>query len=147
LSAVVLVVFGITMPCHVNYISFSPIFIRTFKSIICIQCMFCLTNLLCLFLSDELVPGDTKPKLDLQSDKKKGSRTLTSWILHQSYLLLFTVGPDSLVILVLYPGIQVQLDLKSNGNGLNSKKMPAGRSKASGSAGKAAGGSGGKRKR
>jgi hypothetical protein len=115
LSAVVLVVFGITMPCHVNYISFSPIFIRTFKSIICIQCMFCLTNLLCLFLSDELVPGDTKPKLDLQSDKKKG--------------------------------IQVQLDLKSNGNGLNSKKMPAGRSKASGSAGKAAGGSGGKRKR
>lgn len=65
--------------------------------------------------NDELVPGDTKPKLDLQSDKKKG--------------------------------IQVQLDLKSNGNGLNSKKMPAGRSKASGSAGKAAGGSGGKRKR
>lgn len=95
MSAVVLVVFGITVPCHVNCISFSPIFIRTFKSIICIQCMFCLTNLLCLFLSDELVPGDTKPKLDLQSDKKKGSRTLTSWILHQSYLLLFTVGPDS----------------------------------------------------
>lgn len=41
----------------------------------------------------------------------------------------------------------MQLDLKSNGNGSNSKKMPAGRSKASGSAGKAAGGSGGKRKR
>uniref|UniRef100_A0A0E0MGH2 Replication factor C subunit 1 n=2 Tax=Oryza punctata TaxID=4537 RepID=A0A0E0MGH2_ORYPU len=65
--------------------------------------------------NDELVPGDTKPKLDLQSDKKKG--------------------------------IQVQLDLKSNGNGSNSKKTLAGRSKASGSAGKAAGGSGGKRKR
>ncbi|KAF0895658.1 hypothetical protein E2562_014277 [Oryza meyeriana var. granulata] len=65
--------------------------------------------------NDELVPSDTKPKLDLQSDKKKG--------------------------------IQVQLDLKSNGNGSNSKKVPAGRSRASGSAGKAAGGSGGKRKR
>uniref|UniRef100_A0A0D9X868 Replication factor C subunit 1 n=1 Tax=Leersia perrieri TaxID=77586 RepID=A0A0D9X868_9ORYZ len=63
--------------------------------------------------NDELVPGDTKPKLDLQSDKKKG--------------------------------IQVQLDLKSNGS--NSKKTPASRSKASGSSGKAAGGSGGKRKR
>ncbi|XP_015698035.1 replication factor C subunit 1 isoform X2 [Oryza brachyantha] len=65
--------------------------------------------------NDELVPGDRKPKLDLQSDKKKG--------------------------------IQVQLDLKSNGTGSNSKKAPAGRSRAPASAGKAAGGSGGKRKR
>uniref|UniRef100_A0A0D9XTE1 Replication factor C subunit 1 n=1 Tax=Leersia perrieri TaxID=77586 RepID=A0A0D9XTE1_9ORYZ len=65
--------------------------------------------------NDELLPGDAKPKLDLQSDKKKG--------------------------------IQVQLDLKSNGNGSNSKKIPASRSRASGSAGKASGGSGGKRKR
>ncbi|CAM0906628.1 unnamed protein product [Alopecurus aequalis] len=63
---------------------------------------------------DELVPGDSKPKLDLQSDKKKG--------------------------------IQVQLDLKANGNGSNAKKAAA-KPKAPGSAGKAAGGSGGKRKR
>ncbi|KAF7097065.1 hypothetical protein CFC21_098926 [Triticum aestivum] len=64
---------------------------------------------------DELVPGDSKPKLDLQSDNKKG--------------------------------IQVQLNLKSNGNGSSAKKAPAARSKAPGSAGKAVGGSGGKRKR
>ncbi|KAM3212747.1 hypothetical protein ACQJBY_065662 [Aegilops geniculata] len=64
---------------------------------------------------DELVPGDSKPKLDLQSDNKKG--------------------------------IQVQLNLKSNGNGSSAKKAPAARSKAPGSAGKAIGGSGGKRKR
>ncbi|XP_051200769.1 replication factor C subunit 1 [Lolium perenne] len=63
---------------------------------------------------DELAPGDSKPTLDLQSDKKKG--------------------------------IQVQLDLKTNGNGSSAKKAPA-KSKASGSAGKAAGGSAGKRKR
>ncbi|KAL6654828.1 hypothetical protein ACP70R_008293 [Stipagrostis hirtigluma subsp. patula] len=65
--------------------------------------------------NDELVPGDSKPKLDLQSDKKKG--------------------------------IQVQLDLKSNGSSSSAKKAPAARSRASGSGGKAAGGSGGKRKR
>ncbi|KAG8090019.1 hypothetical protein GUJ93_ZPchr0011g27369 [Zizania palustris] len=64
---------------------------------------------------DELAPGDTKPKLDLQSDKKKG--------------------------------IQVQLDLKSSGNVSNAKKAPAARSRASATAGKAAGGSGAKRKR
>uniref|UniRef100_A0ACD5WY38 Uncharacterized protein n=1 Tax=Avena sativa TaxID=4498 RepID=A0ACD5WY38_AVESA len=63
---------------------------------------------------DELAPGDSKPTLDLQSDKKKG--------------------------------IQVQLDLKINGNGSSAKKAPA-KSKAPGSAGKAAGGSAGKRKR
>ncbi|KAM0864037.1 hypothetical protein ACQ4PT_044193 [Festuca glaucescens] len=63
---------------------------------------------------DELAPGDSKPTLDLQSDKKKG--------------------------------IQVQLDLKTSGNGSSAKKAPA-KSKASGSAGKAAGGSAGKRKR
>ncbi|KAL6843023.1 hypothetical protein ACP4OV_027336 [Aristida adscensionis] len=65
--------------------------------------------------NEELMPGDSKPKLDLQSDKKKG--------------------------------IQVQLDLKSNGNASSAKKAPAARSKASGSGGKAVGGSGGKRKR
>ncbi|CAD6267155.1 unnamed protein product [Miscanthus lutarioriparius] len=43
-----------------------------------------------LLLPDELVPADSTPKLDLQSDKKKG--------------------------------IQVQLDLKSNGNGSGGKK-------------------------
>lgn len=61
---------------------------------------------------DEVAPGDSKPTLDLQSDKKKG--------------------------------IQVQLDLKTNGS--SAKKAPA-KSKASGSVGKAAGGSAGKRKR
>ncbi|KAJ1275898.1 hypothetical protein BS78_05G171400 [Paspalum vaginatum] len=65
--------------------------------------------------NDVLVPGDSTPKLDLQSDKKKG--------------------------------IQVQLDLKSNGNGSSGKKAPAVRSRTSGSGGKAAGGSAGKRKR
>jgi replication factor C subunit 1 len=40
----------------------------------------------------------------------------------------------------------VQLDLKTNGNGSSAKKAPA-KSKASGSAGKAVGGSAGKRKR
>ncbi|XP_062197215.1 replication factor C subunit 1-like [Phragmites australis] len=65
--------------------------------------------------NDELLPGDLKPKLDLQSDKKKG--------------------------------IQVQLDLKSNGNGSGAKKAPVGRPRASGSGRKAAGGSGGKRNR
>ncbi|TVT96853.1 hypothetical protein EJB05_57930 [Eragrostis curvula] len=64
---------------------------------------------------DELLPGALKPKLDLQSNNKKG--------------------------------IQVQLDLKSNENGSSAKKAPAGRPRASGSGGKAAGGSGGKRKR
>lgn len=67
--------------------------------------------------NDELVPADSTPKLDLQSDKKKG--------------------------------IQVQLDLKSNGDGPRGKKAPAARSRATGSGGKAAagGGSAGKRKR
>lgn len=66
--------------------------------------------------NDELVPSDSMPKLDLQSDKKKG--------------------------------IQVQLDLKSNGNGSIGKKTPASRSRAApGSGGKSAGGSAGKRKR
>ncbi|KAG2558292.1 hypothetical protein PVAP13_8NG114700 [Panicum virgatum] len=65
--------------------------------------------------NDELVPGDSTPKLDLKSDKKKG--------------------------------IQVQLDLKSNGNNSGGKKTPAARSRGPGSGGKAAGGSAGKRKR
>ncbi|KAG0530298.1 hypothetical protein BDA96_05G174100 [Sorghum bicolor] len=66
--------------------------------------------------NDELVPANSTPKLDLQSDKKKG--------------------------------IQVQLDLKSNGNGSGGKKAPAARSRVTGSGGKAAaGGSAGKRKR
>ncbi|OEL36461.1 Replication factor C subunit 1, partial [Dichanthelium oligosanthes] len=65
--------------------------------------------------NDELVPGESTPKLDLQSDKKKG--------------------------------IQVQLNLKSNGNGSSGKKAPAARSRTPGSGGKAAGGSAGKRKR
>lgn len=65
--------------------------------------------------NDELAPGNSTPKLDLQSDKKKG--------------------------------IQVQLDLKSNGNGSSGKKAPAARSRMPGSGGKAAVGSAGKRKR
>jgi len=65
--------------------------------------------------NDELLPGDSTPKLDLKSDKKKG--------------------------------IQVQLDLKSNGNNSGGKKTPAARSRGPGSGGKAAGGSAGKRKR
>ncbi|GJN23699.1 hypothetical protein PR202_gb11368 [Eleusine coracana subsp. coracana] len=63
---------------------------------------------------DELLPGDVKPKLNLQSDNKKG--------------------------------IQVQLDLKSNGKESSAKKVPARRPRG-GSGGKAAAGSGGKRKR
>ncbi|KAF0895683.1 hypothetical protein E2562_014302 [Oryza meyeriana var. granulata] len=51
---------------------------------------------------DELVVGETKPRIELLSDKEKG--------------------------------IQVQLDLKSNGKGSNAKKAPAGRSRASVSA-------------
>jgi len=65
--------------------------------------------------NDELLPGDSTPKLDLKSDKKKG--------------------------------IQVQLDLKSNGNNSGGKKTPATRSRGPGSGGKAAGSSAGKRKR
>ncbi|RLM69756.1 replication factor C subunit 1 [Panicum miliaceum] len=64
--------------------------------------------------NDELVPGDSTPKLDLKSDKKKG--------------------------------IQVQLDLKSNGKDSGGKKTPAARSRGPGSGGKAAGSSAGKRK-
>ncbi|KAK3149694.1 hypothetical protein QOZ80_3AG0221030 [Eleusine coracana subsp. coracana] len=63
---------------------------------------------------DELLPGDVKPKLNLQSDNKKG--------------------------------IQVQLDLKSNGNESSAKKAPVRRPRG-GSGGKAAAGSGGRRKR
>jgi len=65
--------------------------------------------------NDELLPGDSTPKLDLKSDKKKG--------------------------------IQVQLDLKSNGNNSGGKKTLATRSRGPGSGGKAAGSSAGKRKR
>ncbi|CAL4983987.1 unnamed protein product [Urochloa decumbens] len=65
--------------------------------------------------NDELVTGNSTPKLDLKSDKKKG--------------------------------IQVQYDLKNNGNDSSGKKTPASRTRAPGSGGKAAGGSAGKRKR